>query len=39
MGLNVWNNVLEAKYKISLEHGREDISITYKSWTSKLPHH
>jgi len=28
MGLNVWNNALEAKYKISLEHGKEDMSIS-----------
>ncbi len=39
MGLNVWNIVLEAKYKIRLEHGKEDTCFTYKSLTSKLPHH
>jgi hypothetical protein len=35
----MWNIVLEAKYKTSLEHGKEDMSITCKSPASKLPHH
>jgi hypothetical protein len=39
MGLNVWNIVLEAKYKISLECGKEDMSIIYKSCTLELLHH
>jgi hypothetical protein len=39
MGLNVWNIVFETKYKISLEDGKEDMSITYKSCISKLFHH
>ncbi len=38
MGLNVWNIALEAKYKISLEHGKENMSINYKSRALKLPH-
>jgi hypothetical protein len=29
---------MEAKYKISLEHGKEDMSIACKSLTAKLPH-
>jgi hypothetical protein len=39
MGLNVWNIVLEAKYKIRLELGKEDMSFTCKSLTLELPHH
>jgi hypothetical protein len=39
MGLNLWNIALEAKYKISLEHGKEYMSITCKPPASKLPHH
>jgi hypothetical protein len=39
MGSNVWNIDLEDKYTIILEYGNEDISITYKSCTLKLPHH
>jgi hypothetical protein len=45
MGLNVWNNGFEPKYIINLEygnvcwHGKEDMSITYKSHASKIPHH
>jgi hypothetical protein len=38
MELNLWNIALEAKYKISLEHGKEDMSIACKSLTAKLPH-
>jgi hypothetical protein len=38
MELNLWNIALEAKYKISLEHGKEDMCFTCKSLTSKLPH-
>ncbi len=38
MGLNVWNIALEAKYKIKLEHGKVDMSFTYKSFTSELSH-
>jgi hypothetical protein len=38
-GLNVWNIVLQEKYKIRLEHGKEGMSFTYKSFTSKLLHH
>jgi hypothetical protein len=30
---------LETMYKISLEHGKEDMSITCKSCASKLPHY
>ncbi len=37
--LNVWNIALETKYKISLEDGKEDMSITCKSRASKLPYH
>ncbi len=32
MGLNEWNIALETKYKIRLEHGKEDMSFTYKSF-------
>jgi hypothetical protein len=39
MGLNVWNIALEAKYIISLKHGKENMSITCKSHASKLLHH
>ncbi len=39
MGLNVWNVAFEAKYKIRLELGKEDMSFTCKSFTSKLLHH
>jgi hypothetical protein len=39
MGLNLWNIALETKYKISLEHGKEDMFITCKSLDSKLLHH
>jgi len=39
MELNVWNIALETKYKISLEDGKEDISIICKSHASKLPYH
>jgi hypothetical protein len=39
MGLNLWNIALEAKYKIILEHGKEDMSITCRPLASKLPHH
>jgi hypothetical protein len=39
MGLNVWNLALEAKYRIRLKHGKEDMSFTCKSLVSKLPHH
>jgi hypothetical protein len=39
MELNVWNIALETKYKISLEDGKEDMSITWKSCASKLPYH
>jgi hypothetical protein len=39
MGLNVWNIALEAKYKIRLELGKEDMSFTCKSFISELPHH
>jgi hypothetical protein len=39
MGLNVWNIALETKYKISLEDGKEYMSITYKSCASKFFHH
>jgi hypothetical protein len=38
-GLNVWNIVLQTKYRIRLEHGKEGMSFTYKSLASKLPHH
>jgi hypothetical protein len=39
MGLNVWNIDFEAKYIISLEHGKENMSITCKSHASKKFHH
>ncbi len=39
MGLNVWNIALETKYRISLENGKEDMSITCKSSISKLFYH
>jgi hypothetical protein len=39
MGLNVWNIALEANYIISLEHGKEDMSIICKSHALKLLHH
>ncbi len=35
----MWNIALEAKYIITLEHGKEDMSIAYKSHVSKLLHH
>ncbi len=35
----MWNIALEAKYKIKLEHGKVDMSFTYKSFTSELSHH
>jgi hypothetical protein len=38
-GLNVWNIALQKKYKIKLEHGKENMSFTYKLFVSKLPHH
>jgi len=39
MGLNVWNIALEAKYRIKLEHGKEDMSFTYKSLVLEFLHH
>jgi hypothetical protein len=38
MGLNLQNIVFEAKYKINLECGKEDMSISCKSHVLELLH-
>jgi hypothetical protein len=39
MGLNLWNIALEAKYKIKLEYGKDDMSFRCKALILELPHH